>query len=451
MRDYRGGVKLLILLLLVLFYLAFSLAGLRQPGAPGSRGALFGFLRSDPARPFPQHVAYTPDSIRPLVEQQDLDAATARFYTRWRDRYLKKDPCGSERYYVWFDSVHGGGNASAGSIAVSEGQGYGMIIVAYLAGYDPQAHTYFDGLYNFYKAHISDTAGSALMAWNQVAGCRNAPGTDSGGGSDSSTDADIDIAYALLLADRQWGSDGAIDYRHEAKRIIRDILRYDINHRSWLPKLGNSAFPGDPEYFDTRSSDFITDHFRAFQAVSGEDKWQLVIDRIYHLVARMQEKFSPDTGLLPDFIQGTDVRPVPAAGRLLESRYDGSYHENACRLPWRLATDYLLYGEKRAKKAVERINGWVMRATQGDPGRIRAGYTLAGKGLPGSDYPSAAFVAPLAVGAMVDADNQLWLDHLWTYLVEDKAFRIGRRMYYENTLKLLAMLVLSGNWWAPER
>jgi len=59
-----------------------------------------------------------------------------------------------------------------------------------------------------------------------------------------------------------------------------------------------------------------------------------------------------------------------------------------------------------------------------------------------------AFVAPLGVGAMVDATNQSWLDALWELIV---ATPLSDGGYYENTLKLLAMIVMSGNWWAPEQ
>src|SRR4029077_18396448 len=50
-------------------------------------------------------------------------------------------------------------------------------------------------------------------------------------------------------------------------------------------------------------------------------------------------------------------------------------------------------------------------------------------------------------GAMVDAANQGWLDAIWDLMV---ATPLADGGYYENTLKLLAMIVMSGNWWAPE-
>ncbi|HVM97299.1 MAG TPA: hypothetical protein VMT89_12975, partial [Candidatus Acidoferrales bacterium] len=66
---------------------------------------------------------------------------------------------------------------------------------------------------------------------------------------------------------------------------------------------------------------------------------------------------------------------------------------------------------------------------------------------PGADYLSMAFVAPLGVGAMVDASNQTWLNALWDLVVNQPLSSGG---YYENTLKLLSMIVMSGNWWAPQ-
>src|SRR5262249_6937005 len=105
-------------------------------------------------------------------------------------------------------------------------------------------------------------------------------------------------------------------------------------------------------------------------------------------------------------------------------------------------------GEARAHDAVEAIEDWIQGATGGDPAQIRSGYRLDGTPSPNTDYLSMAFVAPLGVGAMVDASNQTWLNKVWALVV---ATPITAEGYYENTLKLLAMIVLSGNWWSPER
>ena len=37
---------------------------------------------------------------------------------------------------------------------------------------------------------------------------------------DSATDGDLDIAYSLLLAHKQWGSNGTVNYLKEAQDMI---------------------------------------------------------------------------------------------------------------------------------------------------------------------------------------------------------------------------------------
>jgi hypothetical protein len=176
-----------------------------------------GAAPGDALRPFPQHQAYTPGSIRPsLVSQAGQDAAVAAIYAQWKAGFLRPG-CAPGRYYVW----HGGrGGAGPGTVGTSEGQGYGMLIAAYMAGLDPDAHAIFDGLYAHFRDHPSLTSPD-LMAWRQLDGCVDSPDAY------SATDGDLDIAYALLLADRQWGSGGAINYLAEAGRVAAELVVVD--------------------------------------------------------------------------------------------------------------------------------------------------------------------------------------------------------------------------------
>jgi hypothetical protein len=48
------------------------------------------------------------------------------------------------------------------------------------------------------------------------------------------------------------------------------------------------------------------------------------------------------------------------------------------------------------------------------------------------------------VAAMVDSTNQAWLDALWNHIVAG-----ANQGYYEDSIKMQSMLVMSGNWWAP--
>ena len=80
-----------------------------------------------------------------------------------------------------------------------------------MAGADPSAKNTYDGLFNFYKDHRNKHG--YLMAWSQDKNCKSIDPS-------SATDGDMDIAYSLLLADKQWGSNGAVNYLEEAQNMI---------------------------------------------------------------------------------------------------------------------------------------------------------------------------------------------------------------------------------------
>ena len=339
-----------------------------------------------PAFPFPQHTTYTAGSIKPnVVTQSGMDKVVKQFYNKWKTRYLHSG-CEPGHYYVYYNFE--GGADPANAICVSEGQGYGMMITAYMAGYDPNAKNYFDGLYYYYKSHPS-IINPTLMAWQQITGCENVDGAD------AATDGDLDIAYALLLAHAQWGSDGVIDYLNEAIALIDAIYTSEINNNNQTIKLGDWVSGSvSPMSYSTRSSDFMPDHFKSFFAATGDNHWQQTSDRCYTITDAIQTNYSTTTGLMPDFIRHTNTVPDPAAPNFLESTNDGDYYYNACRFPWRIATDYLITGD-----------------------------------------------------TMIDGSNQAWLNSLWNYM---KTVNINRDGYYGNSIKLLSLIVISSNWWAPD-
>lgn len=399
----------------------------------GSLLALHTAFAEPPARPFPQHTAYAEGTARPAgTSAADLDRETAAFYDTWKRRRLVPAKAPGE-LYVAFEGEDKKSDRDV--ISVSEGHGYGMIITALMAGHDPKAHDQFDGLFRFYKSHPSKN-NPRLMSWRQD---RN----DSKR-RDSASDGDLDIAYALLLADRQWGSGGGVDYLAEAKQLIDAILQSDINREISSVKLGDSIARDDPEYCDTRSSDLMPDHFRAFARATGRHDWSAILDKSYAIMTAVQAAHSPEAGLIPDFICHVQKAPVPARPKYLESKQDGAYSYNACRLPFRVALDFLISGEPRSREVLGRINRWIRQKTGGDPAKIASGYTLGGREI--ETDSQMCFVAPLAVSAMVDAGNQAWLDALTGFVINSSKEDTG---YYDSTIKVLSLIALSGNWWSP--
>jgi endo-1,4-beta-D-glucanase Y len=391
-----------------------------------------------PRRPFPQRLAYAPGSLRPgrrSQDQQDDDVRTA--YERWKADFLVQEgdaADGSPLYRVAF----GKPGTPNHDVTVSEGQGFGMLLVAHVAGHDPDARSIFDGLWGFVRAHPS-TLDERLMNWHVP---------PDPAGSASAFDGDADVAYALLLADAQWGSDGPVDYRAAVGRVLDGILESTIGPRSRLPLLGDWVDP-DGAHFNQhtpRTSDFLLGHFRAYGRTSGDPVWDEVAAACQRVVSVLQAEHSPETGLLPDFVQpvsASDTMPRPADPGFLEGDHDGAYGYNAGRVPWRLGADALLSGDTTSLAQVGKISAWAETATGGDPLQIRAGYALDGTPLDGSDYFTSFFAAPLGVAAMTVATQQRWLDDLYD------AVRDRTEDYYEDSVTLLCLLVMTGNWWDP--
>jgi endo-1,4-beta-D-glucanase Y len=382
--------------------------------------------------PYPAHTNYTGNHIKPNnYDQSELDNQTSAFYTAWKDEYLKND-CKTSEYYIYCGDE---------TQTVSEAHGYGMMIMCFMAGFENYAESYFDGLFNYYKSHPS-YINSHLMDWQQLS-CDDSPGSD----DDAASDGDIDIAFSLLLADKQWGSDGNINYLAEANAIINAIMQDEINPDSWTVKLGDWSDSSDPNYYyGTRTSDFITSHFRAFSMATNNSNWNRVIDECYDLVNIIQNTQSVTSGLVPDFIINTNTTPIPAGQYYLEDIHDGDYYYNACRFPWRIGTDYLISGDNRAKLALNKINSWLISSASEDVTAVSNGYQL--NGTPIYDWNDATFIGPFTVGAMADIAKQNWLNSLYEELITSNDLQDGD--YYSNTIKLLSMITISGNYWNPD-
>ena len=385
---------------------------------------------------------YARGTILPTGERAALNAAVTAFYDQWKARYLKPG-CTPGRAYVTTDAR--GGGMSAQSITVSEAHGYGMVITALMAGHDPQARQSFDALHRFFREHPSRQSPD-LMAWNQLQGCV----TDPKDGDNTATDGDLDIAYGLLLADRQWGSGGEIAYAAEAKKVIAAVAAHELNPRTHLTVLGSWVAPSnDAKWINaTRTSDFMMDHFRAYGAATGDRRWARVVDAHYRLIAAVQARFAAPTGLVPDFVvdASTPAAARPAPPDFLEGKKDGLYGANACRVPFRLGIDYLMHGDRRARAVLAPLNAFFRKTTADDPATIDDGYHLDGRRFTPDLRNRMSYVAPLGVSAMIDARNQPWLDRLWQVV---NGRPLEGEGYFANTLKMLALITMSGNWWSP--
>lgn len=146
---------------------------------------------------------------------------------------------------------------------------------------------------------------------------------------------------------------------------------------------------------------------------------------------------------LPDFAINAEQTAQPAGRNFLEGVQDGQYYYNACRLPWRLAMDYILYNDAQAQTITSKLVNALRVRANGNPAAIVDGYDLQGNAFGTNN--NLSFMAPLAVGAMVSG-NQAWVDALWQTVVSRS---ISSDQYYGNTIKLMSVIVIAGHYRAP--
>ncbi len=366
------------------------------------------------------------------------------FYEDWKQVYLS-NICGAGTVIVDLRSDPHLSDGTGDPVAtVSEAHGYGMLALVMMADTDPQAHDLFDGMVRYY---LSFPAGSSphLLAWRQVYDgmtCR----LGGEGDENSATDGDLDVAYALLLAHATWGNDGVYDYLALARDLLADAAKYEMMAGGHYLNIGDWVTHFSPELADlTRTSDFFTSHYPAFYRATCDNRWLLLRASTYDIVETVAH---PDTGLLPDFIEGLPDRPRAAMGERLETNYDGTYFWNASRTPFRLALDVLIYGQQDAVPVLSNFNHWAQQATGGDPANVAEGYHLDGQKLPYETSSPLVFVSMMGVAAMLPSASPEWRAALWTNIL---ARDINDEVYFGNTLKLLALLAATGHWKTPDQ
>jgi endo-1,4-beta-D-glucanase Y len=298
---------------------------------------------------------------------------------------------------------------------VSEGIAYGMLLAVYM---DDQP--LFDGLWKYEQSFLDD---NGLMNWEI-----DATGTQILGGGGAATDADEDMAFALVMADRQWGGKGSLNdtYLNYGKTQIDKIWKHEILE-------GKLVKPGDHwgDWNTVNISYFAPAYYRVFAQVTGNAGWNNVITTCYDTMdnALNDANGNKTNGLVPAWCTS---RGVPNNG--------ANYQYDSCRTPFRIAQDYCYFGEPRAKAYVAKTSTFF---SQIGAYAIVDGYALNGTPQPARSGQSAAFVGPAGVGAMSDAAYQSFVDQTYTNVATLNLLVGGT--YYELSWTALSLLMMTGN------
>ena len=316
----------------------------------------------------------------------------------------------------------------AANSTVSEGIAYGMLIAVMM---DEQAM--FDGFWTYASCFLNK---SGLMDWYI------APDGSKPIAVGAASDADEDMAWALIMADRQWGGGGALgeSYASLAQRLVDAIYETEVDHGSWpdmfLPGddwRGKNVF--NPSYF-------APNQYRLFGELTGNSKgWQRVIDRGYEIfdLSLNEASNNRDNGLVPAWCDASG-HPVEAfPGAMMNYQYDSA------RTPFRIAQDFALSEEPRARAYLAKISAFFAGI---GADQIVDGYTLGGRPAPDPRSPpknpgSAVFVGCAAAGAMHDARYEAFVSAAYARVRTGEL--LARSRYYNHCWTVLSTLMLTGN------
>ena len=339
------------------------------------------------------------------------DADVASAYSTWHSRRLKTlTNCnGQSAKYV-----------DNGGSVYSEGQAYGLLMAANL---DASSSVNFAQLWRYYKSHLD---GNGLMEWNPGYNCTY-------GGGNAAADADLDAAAALITAARRWPGEG---WDTEAQTMLNSIYDHLIDSCDGIKNgdtWGGCSDTGSKAY---NPSYFRLGYLRTYACFDsdGSHDWSAVLDRSYYVLDYSYNNYA----LPPDWVKAD--RTYGAATNSAGYGYD------SCRSPWSFTQDYLWWNDARASRWANKIAG-VFTSKNANPGLaaddVGDDYNYS-SGAKASNNHQPEFIGSAAIAMMSTATAQTYLDAFYDELVAT-----DKNSYYSDSLKVIYLMILTGNFQEP--
>lgn len=364
---------------------------------------------NSPAKPFNSNSGYT-YGIMPTnlpsggTYGKSNDAANA--YNSWKTNFVRTCSNGSR---VLFDD---------NSSTVSEGIAYGMLLSAY-AGDKPL----FDELWKFYKAN---TNGNGVMNW-KLSGCSGVSGQN------GATDAELDAAMALLVAADQWPSaTSPYNYKNEATALIGKIRQFEMHPSSHQTLNGDAWGTGNscrnPSYF---SPAYYREYAKA--EPSQASFWNSAVSASNSFLLTNRNS---TTGLVSNWADN-NASPNNCNG-------PNEYGFDACRNPWRMATDILWNGTSTATTASDicnKVSNWL----KGNESNLKGPLQMNASNPSAGQYKNGTFSTYALAVMGTSSANQSSLNSCYTNVVG-----LGNEsIYFNATLRCVTLFMMTGNFWKP--
>jgi endo-1,4-beta-D-glucanase Y len=235
-------------------------------------------------------------------------------------------------------------------------------------------------------------------------------------GDNGASDADLDAAMSLVLAESRWGG-----YAEDARNLVNAIADNETEtcgDGHIVLKAGDSYGGCDgrvnPSYFSPA-------YYRRFAEFVPEraDLWNKLTDDTYAMLSGFQDQAG---GLLPDWGSGD--------GRA-ESGDAGQYGYEAVRAPFRLALDLGWSNSDQPRGVLQRMSQTI---------DARGGLTAMADDDSFEDKRNSAFLGSLSLSGVAVSQ-----DKFDGYVAEWKAYEgVDDEWYYQATLRVMFLMAAGG-------
>lgn len=268
------------------------------------------------------------------------------------------------------------------NITTSEGQSYSLLRSVWMDDKDT-----FDSVWQWTKDNLQRKE-DHLMSWLFGERTNGSYGVLSDqGGYNTASDADSDIALALIFASKRWNDS---TYFGDGALIARDIWNKEVIMIGGKPYLAaNNVEKTISKGTAIINPSYLSPYaYKIFAEIDPAHDWRGLASTSYDVIDQSM-RLALDKGssayLPPDWVMidkatGIVSAPPATAGLSTNMSFD------AMRLPWRLALDYAWTGDQRAQEALDRMS--FLKGEWTSKGKLLASY--GHDGAPASDKESPA-------------------------------------------------------------
>jgi endo-1,4-beta-D-glucanase Y len=315
------------------------------------------------------------------------------------------------------------------SITTSEGQSYAMLRAVWID--DKQT---FDFVWKWTQENLQKRQKDKLFGWKWGQLKNGSYGFLENGGNNSASDADSDIAFALILAGRRWQNPA---YTQQARAILTDMWKTET------AKAGNKRYliagnwaAQDKTRIIINPSYFSPYAWRMFAQVDKGHDWDGLITPAYELLHNAGTaplNGQNGSGLPPDWVAANVIDGSLSATNIQNLKTDYSY--DALRTPWRVALDYKWNNSEEAKQYLLK-NFAILSKLYTSLGYIPGILSHSGDVIDTNENP-AVYAAALGYFQLVDkkAADKIYQEKILSlYSNDENGFKKSIPYYEQNWL-----------------